>query len=187
VKKIARTRTGRRAGNTSYLRQPYKRVLIPAPEGGFTARILEFPGCFAEGRTEREAYVNLERSAIDWIAAARDQGQDIPKPTLGDAFSGKIVLRLPKGLHERAAELAELDQTSLNQFLVSAVAARVGAEDLMERLLHRFGPFRFTMTADKAVVVAVVNEGVRQLPEIRSKPTTTALSADSMLVGLSDG
>jgi hypothetical protein len=41
---------------------------------------------------------------------------------------------LPKSLHRQATEFAERDGTSLNQFLVSAIAARVGAEEFYNRL-----------------------------------------------------
>ncbi|KKM61029.1 hypothetical protein LCGC14_1535950, partial [marine sediment metagenome] len=37
------------------LRKPYARVLIPDESGGYFAKILEFPGCYAEGETPNEA------------------------------------------------------------------------------------------------------------------------------------
>ena len=38
-----------------YLQQPYARVLVPGDGGKFSGRILEFPGCVAEGATRNEA------------------------------------------------------------------------------------------------------------------------------------
>ena len=118
-----------------YLKEPYARILIPDEEGGFSAEILEFPGCFAEGDTADEAMQALDRAADAWIQAALDQGQAIPPPFRNQGYGGKIALRLPRSLHRQATEFAERDGTSLNQFLVSAIAARVGAEEFYNRLV----------------------------------------------------
>jgi predicted RNase H-like HicB family nuclease len=117
-----------------YLKEPYARILIPEEGGGYSAEILEFPGCFAEGETADEAMQALDRAAEAWIQAALDQGQEIPSPFRNQGYGGKIALRLPKSLHRQATEFAERDGTSLNQFLVSAIAARVGAEECANRM-----------------------------------------------------
>lgn len=95
---------------------------------------MEFPGCVAQGDTISEAHERLERAAEDWIRAAVDSGQDIPPPAEEQRYSGRILVRLPKSLHRRAAEAAEADSTSLNQFIVAAVAERVGANRLAQTL-----------------------------------------------------
>lgn len=110
-----------------YLKEPYTRLIIPDEESGFTATILEFPGCVAEGETLDEAYASLERAAASWIEAALYLGQDIPAPAWTGEFSGRVALRLPRGLHRRAAMAAKRDGTSLNQFIAMALAERVGA------------------------------------------------------------
>ena len=111
-----------------YLKAPYCRVVIPDYETGtFTARVMEFPGCVTQGDTIAQAHERLERAAEDWIKTALDLGQDIPSPAEEESYSGRILVRLPKSLHRRAAEAAEADATSLNQFIVAAVAERVGA------------------------------------------------------------
>jgi len=117
-----------------YLKEPYARMLIPDEQGGYAAEILEFPGCFAEGETADEAMQALERAAESWIQAALDQGQEIPSPFMNQGYAGKVALRLPRSLHRKATQFAERDGTSLNQFLVSAIAARVGAEEFYNRL-----------------------------------------------------
>lgn len=61
------------------LRKPYARVLIPDESGGYFAKILEFPGCYAEGETPNEAIQNLESVAESWIEATLGLGQDIPE------------------------------------------------------------------------------------------------------------
>ncbi len=79
----------------------------------------------------------LERAAEDWIVAAVDLGQEIPAPTEEQTYSGRVLLRLPKSLHKRAAELADQDSTSLNQFIVAAVAEKVGATNVVATLASR--------------------------------------------------
>lgn len=124
-------------GASQYLRQPYARIIMPDDQGRYAAQILEFPGCFAEGASPEEAYGNLQEAAEDWIESAVAQGMTIPPPFANQGYSGTISLRLPKSLHKRAAELAHRDGVSLNQFLVAAIAARAGAEDLNEAIASK--------------------------------------------------
>ena len=119
-----------------YLRLPYSRVLIP-DEGSYAAEILEFPGCFSQGETPDEAITNLEKAARSWIQVALAQGLEIPEPYLNQGYGGKIALRLPRSMHRQATRLAERDGVSLNHFLVSAIAARIGAEDFYTRLADK--------------------------------------------------
>src|SRR5712691_12036687 len=133
-----------------YLKEPYARILIPEEEGGYSAEILEFPGCFAEGETADEAMQTLDRAAEAWIQAALDQGQEIPSPFRNQGYGGKIALRLPKSLHRQATEFAERDGTSLNQFLVSAIAARVGAEECYSRMFTQLFAQLNNLTVDAA-------------------------------------
>ncbi len=64
-------------------------------------------------------------------------GHEIPAPGASENYSGRVVLRLPKSLHRRAAELAKHDGISLNQFLVAAVAEHVGTKNLCEQMTQR--------------------------------------------------
>lgn len=130
-----------------YLRKPYSRILIPDEESGtFSAEVLEFPGCVAQGDTPQEAYANLERAAEGWVQAALDLGQPIPPPSISQGYGGKIALRLPRSLHRRAVSLAERDGTSLNQFLVMAIAERVGTENIYAQMTQRLEQRLFQTT-----------------------------------------
>jgi predicted RNase H-like HicB family nuclease len=111
------------------LAKPYARVFTPDPSGGYAAQVLEFPGCFSDGDTPDEAYRNLQEAAENWVEAALAQGMAIPEPFATQGYSGTVSLRLPRSIHRRAAQYASRDGVSLNQFFVSAVAARIGAED----------------------------------------------------------
>lgn len=120
-----------------YLLEPYARILIPC-DGSYSAEILEFPGCFAQGETPEIAMKNIEESAETWIELMLEQGSEIPEPFANQDYSGKIALRLPKSLHKKAIQCAERDGVSLNQFLLSAIAERVGAEGLFSKIMKKY-------------------------------------------------
>lgn len=133
--KIFWTRASRRKMGTErkmepdvFLKKPYARVVVPETDGSFTAEILEFPGCVASGDTASNALANLEEVAIDWIDATLEQGQDIPEPLDHSNYSGKLVVRMTKALHKRAARTAAREGVSLNQFIVTCIAECVGVK-----------------------------------------------------------
>jgi predicted RNase H-like HicB family nuclease len=121
-----------------YLQEPYSRVLIPDKESGtYTAVILEFPGCIAQGDTPQEAYDHLENVAKEWIESALTLKQEIPPPSQSISYGGKVLLRLPKGLHRQLALIAEREGVSLNQFIVAALSEKVGAFSLYDKLTKK--------------------------------------------------
>ena len=114
-----------------FLRRPYTRALIPDTESGtIAAMIPEFPGCISQGDSPQEAYARLHEAALAWIEAAQDLGQPIPDPQEENAYRGKFALRMPASLHKDVAQAAERDGISLNQFIVAALAERIGANKL---------------------------------------------------------
>jgi antitoxin HicB len=120
-----------------YLKEPYARMVIPDETGGYYAEILEFPGCFAEGDSVEETYRELQNAAESWIEVRLSQGLEVPPPSSSLDFSGTVSLRIPRSIHKRAALMAERDRTSLNTYLVSAVANRIGADDLYSAMVQR--------------------------------------------------
>ncbi|MBV8565277.1 MAG: toxin-antitoxin system HicB family antitoxin [Methylobacteriaceae bacterium] len=113
-----------------YLKRPYGRTVVPERDGTFRAEIIEFPGCIATGDTASEALANLDRVAESWLEATLARGQHIPEPVENSPFSGKLVLRMPKSLHRKAAHIAAREGVSLNQFIVTSVAEQVGRTPL---------------------------------------------------------
>lgn len=118
-----------------YLRRPYARVIVPDEDGLYSAQIMEFPGCFSDGESPEEAYANLEEAAKNWLESALEQGMAIPPPLAEAEYSGTVSLRLPRSYHRMASEVARTEGVSLNQFLVTAIGARLGVEDFAMRLL----------------------------------------------------
>ena len=67
------------------------------------------------------AYAAL-KNALDckreWLAAALEDGYEIPEPTSDDEYSGQFKLRLPKSLHRALAENSKREGISMNQYCV---------------------------------------------------------------------
>lgn len=110
------------------LARPYVRRLLPDEAGGYTASILEFPGCIAEGESADEALRNLDAAAASWLAVSLSLGERIAEPLPHSEHSGKIALRIPRSLHQHLAELAVLEDCSLNQLLNVALAEYAGRQ-----------------------------------------------------------
>lgn len=141
-----------------YLKRPYARLVTPDAETGtYTAQVLEFSGCVAERDTVAEACERLEKAALSWVEAALDLDQDMPLPASECEYGGKVALRLPKSLHRQAALTAQLDGASLNQFIVAAVAEKLGASSMHRRVLERYERDTVRKLASKTMPV-IVNE-----------------------------
>jgi len=108
------------------IKKPYIRMLIPDPEGGFVGEIKELPGCLTQGETEKETFANLSEAMELWLEAALKQGLSIPEPESMRVYSGKLLLRLPKSLHRKLADAADVDGVSINQWILGALAERLG-------------------------------------------------------------
>jgi predicted HicB family RNase H-like nuclease len=143
------------------LRRPYSRVLIPQDEGGFTAEILEFPGCFAEGDSADEANAHLEAAADSWLLACFESGKSIPDPLAEYEGSGKFALRLPRSLYGRAAKAAARDGVSLNQFITDAVAEKVGATMAAQHAYSWWGTRQYAKPDNLSVDAAEVAKKAR--------------------------
>lgn len=103
----------------------------------FLATSLEFPGLSAFGETIDEALAEGKIALELMIEEYTETGLPLPAPRQQPAYSGQFRVRLPKTLHRQAAELAEREGVSLNQFVVAAVAVQVGAETLAETICGR--------------------------------------------------
>jgi predicted RNase H-like HicB family nuclease len=164
-----------------YRQEPYSRIVIPVEGGGYHAEILEFPGCYAQGKSVQQAYRNLERAAEAWIKATASEGHDVPKPFSSLGYGGKIALRLPKSVHKRATQMAQRDRTSLNSFLLSAVSARVGAGDYHDALIRKFethvmGAFQTALTLYHKV--SVMPKHVGAAADVDALPATVGTSGE---------
>lgn len=80
----------------------------------YVARVVEFPYLVAYGKTHKEAY----EAAVDTIRSFTEEKLSLPNPLPDiNEFSGRISLRIPKSLHRKLSHYAEIEGTSINQFL----------------------------------------------------------------------
>ncbi len=113
-----------------YYSLPYRVILETWDDGDgpyYVARVAELPHCMIHGATPEEAVREIEEVKKDWIKSNYERGLKIPEPEL-PSYSGQIRLRIPPFLHRGLAERAELEGTSLNQFMTAALAKAVGWE-----------------------------------------------------------
>ncbi len=95
----------------------------------FIAEFLDLPGCSASGETVEEAYRRAQEAKEEWLRVTLEQGLPIPKPSMSQEYSGRILVRLPASLHGMLSNRAQLHGASLNQFIVHLLsAAAVGDE-----------------------------------------------------------
>ena len=66
----------------------------------------ELPGCKAHGATRPEALEAGDEIKELWLRTAIEKRASIPEPQPEPSYSGKLGLRLPKSLHERAVKAA---------------------------------------------------------------------------------
>jgi RNA polymerase sigma-B factor len=109
------------------LELPYHIVLVQDDdESGWTARVEELPGCEARGASSDEAARAIRESMREWIEAALAKGSEVPAPRRQSTHSGRLLLRMPQGLHSELARRAELEDVSLNGFITGLLAGAIG-------------------------------------------------------------
>lgn len=113
------------------LKEPYSRVLIPEREGGYSAFVIEFPGCVSAGDTPDEAMENLSEAMELWLEAVIEAGQSVPAPAEATDYSGRLNVRMPETIHRDAAVRAQIDGVSLNQWILSAISRALGESDAL--------------------------------------------------------
>jgi predicted RNase H-like HicB family nuclease len=94
---------------------------------GFIATIPDLPGCSAFGDTEEDALREVKIAQELWLETAQSENRHIPRPSSEITYSGKILLRTPKSLHQTLMERAKEEGVSLNQFLLYLLSQNIQA------------------------------------------------------------
>jgi len=111
-----------------YLNLPYRITLMrdgADEERPWRAEVEDLPGCEARGATATDAAARVPAALAQWVATARAEGREVPEPRDARAYSGKLLLRMPRSLHGELAQAAERDQVSLNAYINALLAAAV--------------------------------------------------------------
>jgi predicted HicB family RNase H-like nuclease len=107
-----------------YANLPYTIAVERRDDQGtyYVARYIELPNLLMTGDTPDEAVKDLEAEKREWFEFNIEKGNKIPLPLKSRKYSGKIILRMSPNMHEHLIRLAELQSTSLNSFMVKALA-----------------------------------------------------------------
>jgi antitoxin HicB len=77
--------------------------------------------CYAIGDTEEEARELLKEETKEFIELLLSEGKEIPKPQTAqdaeDLPSGQFITRIPRTLHKKLKERAEIEKVSLNHLV----------------------------------------------------------------------
>jgi predicted RNase H-like HicB family nuclease len=113
-----------------YLELPYRITIVHDRDEdgseGFVAEVEELPGAISQGATPEEAVSRVYDAMAGWISFALEDGVEIPEPRDPDSYSGRFLLRLPRGLHAELARQAEREGVSLNQYIATMLAGAAG-------------------------------------------------------------
>ena len=106
-----------------YMALPYRMELVPdTAEGGYAVSFPDLPGCVSCGDTLESAVKNGEDAKKAWLAAALEDGIEIPEPDNLEQYSGQFKLRIPKSLHRQLSEHSKREGISMNQYCLYLLA-----------------------------------------------------------------
>lgn len=112
------------------LRQPWTIEIRPYSDGGYFARVVELRGCMTEADTQLEVLQQLEEAQAEWLAAAVEAGDPIPKPSGDSEFSGKIFVRTSPHLHRMVSEAAMREGVSMSQWVSEVLSRAVAYQEM---------------------------------------------------------
>jgi hypothetical protein len=91
------------------------------------------------GATPDEAVSNLGEVRSLWIQGRLASGSTVPEPSVASSYSGKFVLRVPKGLHRLAEYRAHQEGVSLNSLITALLSGALGYPSQEARQSQEFG------------------------------------------------
>jgi predicted RNase H-like HicB family nuclease len=147
------------------LRAPSTRVLQREEDGGYSCEVLEFPGCYSSGGDAQEAMAALDDAMALWVESELEAGNAIPPPLDLEEHSGRLTLRLPPSLHERAATRATAERVSLNRLLSAAIAGYLGVEHEQPRAALRIAEERTSYEPSTAPIRELAERVLTELDE----------------------
>ncbi len=89
--------------------------------------LLEPKGRREQGRCLVEGVRLIEEAMRGWLESELENGKTIPEPRPEEEYSGKFIVRVPKSLHRKLAEISGSEGVSLNQWINTTLAEAVGS------------------------------------------------------------
>lgn len=96
-----------------------------------------FPGLMAFGDTKEDAVKEAEIALEGIIDSLRTDGVVIPEPDVLEKHSGQFTLRIPKSLHRKLSVMAERENVSLNQYVLTILSANQGGKETADRVIQQ--------------------------------------------------
>jgi predicted HicB family RNase H-like nuclease len=133
------------------------RISRSPDDNAFVARCVEFPELLVVMDDEADALIEARLVLEDLVESYKEDGDALPSPVINNAYSGKTVIRMPPTLHRHLAEAAEVENQSLNQFMVTQLQACISHQNALVSLAatHRAFEYRrtdFVLTPQRVVV-----------------------------------
>jgi len=94
----------------------------------FSARVKELPDVEVFEATSEQAYSVALQIITSLASLADEDGRKFPAPSKDsdEEFSGRVTLRMPRGLHQKIAAISGQEGVSLNQYIVTVLASASG-------------------------------------------------------------
>lgn len=99
----------------------FQKIIEDDGENYYRITIPRLPGVIVYADSITEGISELEEAKKAWFSSCLRRNIKIPEP-LHKKYSGKLLVRMPKSLHEQLAEEAEKENVSLNSFIISKLA-----------------------------------------------------------------
>lgn len=99
-----------------------RKVFFSKEDKAWIALTPELPGCSAFGKSPERALKELNTAIELWLDTAKAKKWNVPTPVASKTPAGKVLLRLPKELHQEYLSLAAKEGISLNQFMLYVLA-----------------------------------------------------------------
>jgi predicted RNase H-like HicB family nuclease len=99
-----------------------RKAFYSKEDGGWIAVAPELPGCSAFGKTSERALMELNTAIDLWIETAKSKKWGTPKSVASKDPTGKVLLRLPRELHQDYLSLATKEGISMNQYMLYVLA-----------------------------------------------------------------
>jgi len=157
-------------------------ILWSEEDGEYVATCPAFPGLSALGETEEEALAEAKVALRLFIKTCEERGIPLPESESVQEYSGQFRVRLPKSLHRQAAQLAAMDGISLNQVVISAVEARVGAKQLGARMLGEMRHLLAEQASQYKVALASALTSDERLTTTETVTETTSTSRTQSII-----
>ncbi len=130
----------------------YKMIIYKMDNGDGLDFVAEYPalkGVSGVGTNPQEAIESLELSAKFNIDALKEAGLPIPEEDayIEDDYSGKVTLRLSKGLHRKVSDIANNQGISLNQYLNEAISSYSSVQVFENQLVNKTFDFILLSTS----------------------------------------